>query len=197
MKPMILHVQHPEQHGGPYRITTEQPDTEADLLALLWQGDAPQGTALTLVDQQLGYNKFDLSGLNNENSSDLRADAFAWLDRANLETYEAHEPHTPEAHLDAEVPHLGGVTFRQVRDNYDAWKGLHEVDGYLVWVGWDPGPQVNDIQMYPMGSEHFNNNIRWFVDQGNTLGQAMRLDLEHETDMLQLVVLGFVGAGHL
>jgi hypothetical protein len=30
---MILHVEH-EQWGGPYRITTEQPDTESDLSAI-------------------------------------------------------------------------------------------------------------------------------------------------------------------
>jgi len=38
---MILHVEH-EQWGGPYRITTEQPDTESDLSAMLWQGGAPR-----------------------------------------------------------------------------------------------------------------------------------------------------------
>ena len=37
---MILHVEH-EQSGGPYRITTEQPDTENDLLAMLWQDCTP------------------------------------------------------------------------------------------------------------------------------------------------------------
>jgi hypothetical protein len=84
---MILHVEH-ELTGGPYRITTNQPDTADDVLAWLWDGDAPAGTQLTLVDQQLGYNKFDLTGVHQEESAHLRPEAYDWLNRAEPESYE-------------------------------------------------------------------------------------------------------------
>jgi hypothetical protein len=82
---MILHVEH-EQWGGPYRITTEQPDTESDLSAMLWQGGAPESTTLTLAEEQLGYRKYDLTGVHDAESQQLRPDAYEWLSTARPET---------------------------------------------------------------------------------------------------------------
>jgi hypothetical protein len=188
---MILHVEH-ELRGGPYRITTEQPDTEGDLSAMLWQGDPPEGTTLTLADEELGYRKYDLTGVHEAESPQLRADAYGWLSNAQPETYEdslarqAQQKEQAEARLDAPVPHLGGVTFREVWNNLDQWKGLREADGWFVWIGWDNGSK---IEMWEMPEdEQVRRNIRWYVDQGNSLNQAVKNEMQDQFDALKVMV---------
>jgi hypothetical protein len=188
---MILHVEH-EQSGGPYRITTEQPDTESDLSAMLWQGDAPESTTLTLAEEQLGYRKYDLTGVHDAESQQLRPDAYEWLSIAGPETYEdslarlAQEKQDAEARLDAPVPHLGGVTFREVWNNLDQWKGLRESDGWFVWVGWDNGSK---IEMWELPDDlQVRKNIRWYVDQGNSLNEAVKKEMQGQFEAFQVLV---------
>jgi hypothetical protein len=188
---MILHVEH-EQSGGPYRITTEQPDTESDLSAMLWQGDAPQSTTLTLAEEQLGYRKYDLTGVHDAESQQLRPEAYEWLSTAQPETYEdsvarqAQEKQEAEARLDAPVPHLGGVTFREVWNNLDQWKGLRESDGWFVWVGQDPDSK---IEMWELPDDlQVRKNIRWYVDQGNSLNEAVKKEMQGQFDALKVMV---------
>jgi hypothetical protein len=188
---MILHVEH-EQSGGPYRITTEQPDTESDLSAMLWQGDAPQSTTLTLAEEQLGYRKYDLTGVHDAESQQLRPEAYEWLSTAQPETYEdsvarqAQERQEAEARLDAPVPHLGGVTFREVWNNLDQWKGLRESDGWFVWVGQDPDSK---IEMWELPDDlQVRKNIRWYVDQGNSLNEAVKKEMQGQFDALKVMV---------
>ena len=188
---MILHVEH-EQSGGPYRITTEQPDTESDLSAMLWQGDAPESTTLTLAEEQLGYRKYDLTGVHDAESQQLRPDAYEWLNFAQPETYEdslarrAQEKQEVEARLDAPVPHLGGVTFREVWNNLDQWKGLRESDGWFVWVGQDPDSK---IEMWELPDDlQVRKNIRWYVDQGNSLNEAVKKEMQDQFDALKVMV---------
>jgi hypothetical protein len=188
---MILHVAH-EQSGGPYRITTEQPDTESDLSAMLWQGDAPQSTTLTLAEEQLGYRKYDLTGVHDAESQQLRPEAYEWLSTAQPETYEdsvarqAQERQEAEARLDAPVPHLGGVTFREVWNNLDQWKGLRESDGWFVWVGQDPDSK---IEMWELPDDlQVRKNIRWYVDQGNSLNEAVKKEMQGQFDALKVMV---------
>jgi hypothetical protein len=188
---MILHVEH-EQSGGPYRITTEQPDTESDLSAMLWQGDAPESSSLTLAEEQLGYRKYDLTGVHNAESQQLRPDAYEWLSTAQPETYEdslarrAQDKQEVEARLDATVPHLGGVTFREVWSNLDQWKGLRESDGWFVWVGWDDGSK---IEMWELPDDlRVRKNIRWYVDQGNSLNEAVKKEMQGQFDALKVMV---------
>jgi hypothetical protein len=188
---MILHVEH-EQSGGPYRITTEQPDTESDLSTMLWQGDPPQSTTLTLAEEQLGYTKYDLTGVHDAESQQLRPDAYEWLSTAQPETYEdslarrSQEKQEVEARLDAPVPHLGGVTFREVWNNLDQWKGLRESDDWFVWVGWDNGSK---IEMWELPDDlQVRKNIRWYVDQGNSLNEAVKKEMQDQFEALKVMV---------
>ena len=152
---MILHVEH-ELHGGPYRITTEQPDRDSDVLAWLWQGDPPAGTEVKLVEEQLAYNKFDATGIHEEESKELKPKAYEWLSMAEPESYEDYlarldqEKKKNEEYLNSPVPHLGGVTFREVWDNFDTWKGLRESDGWFVWLGDDPAHYHPDTARWPV-----------------------------------------------
>jgi hypothetical protein len=204
---MILHVEH-ESQGGPYRITTEQPDRESDVLAWLWDGDPPAGTEVKLVEEQPGYNKFDATGIHEAESTRLRPEAYEWLSRAEPESYEDYLARTDEEKkkreefLNSEVPHLGGVTFKEVWDNYDNWKGLRESDGWFVWVGSDPDEYDSHtmsssvIEEWEMPTdERVQRDIRWYVDQGNSLNQAVRNVMKDQFDELKMLIIGIAGAG--
>jgi hypothetical protein len=206
---MILHVEH-ELWGGPYRITTEQPDNESDVLAWLWQGDPPAGTEVKLAEDELGYKKFDATGIHEEESQELKPVAYDWLTKANPESYEeylarlAEQKKKLEEFLNSTVPHLGGVTFREVLDNYDTWKGLRESDGWFVWVGFDPAYSNTTavIEMSAMSGgagedidEKVNREIRSYVDQGNSLELAVSNVMKDQFDRLKMLIIAIAGAG--
>ncbi len=187
----VLHVEH-QLKAGPYQITTEQPDGLADVLAWLWQGDAPAGTDLIPGEEQLGYHKFELSGVHEEESRQLRPPAYERLSMAKPETYEeslarlAQEKREIEARLDSTVPHLGETTFREVWSNFDSWKGLRESDGWFVWVGADNGSK---IEMWELPTdEQVKRDIRWYVEQGNSLNDAVKKSMQDQFDVLKLMV---------
>lgn len=191
---MILHIEH-DQHPGPYRITANQPDMEGDVLAWLWDGDAPDGTQLTLAEQQLAYNKFDLTGVHQDESTHLRPEAYEWLSRAEPETYEdylarlALEQQRHEDYLASPVPHLGGVTFGQVWQDFEQWKGFREMDGWFVWIGFDEAEGGSAIEMWEMPTdERVRNDIRWYLGQGNSLNQAVRSVIQDQFEELKVMV---------
>jgi hypothetical protein len=200
----ILHVEL-VQLGGPYRITTEQLDSESDVLAWLWQGDPPAGTELKRVEMMLGYSKFDLSGVHQAHWTQLRKTALDWLITAQPESYREflarreQYKRDHEAGLDAQVPHLGEVTFREVWENFDTWKGLHESeDGWFVWVGYDPAYRPgNVIEMRRVDEldENTKRDIRWYVEQGNPLYQAVQNVMQDQFDMAKMIVIGAMAAG--
>jgi hypothetical protein len=203
---VILHVEH-EFHGGPYRITTEQPDRDSDVLAWLWQGDPPAGTEVKLVEEQLGYNKFDVTGIHEEESKELNTKALERLSTAEPLSYEDYLAHLDqlkkknEEYLNSPVPHLGGVTFREVWDNFDTWKGLRESDGWFVWLGDDPAhydpatSRSTVIEMWELPTnESVRRDIHWYVDQGNSLHQAVRNVMKDQVDEMSMLILGFTAA---
>lgn len=196
----ILHVEL-RQRGGPYRITTEQLDSESDVLAWLWQGDPPAGTELKRVEMMLGYSQFDLSGVDQSAFTQLRPTALDRLMAAEPESYRdyvarlADEKKKREEFLNSPVPHLGEVTFREVWENFDTWEGLHESeDGWFIWVGYDPAyhPAGNVIEMRRVDEldENTKRDIRWYVEQGNPLYQAVQNVMQDQFDMAKMLVIG-------
>jgi hypothetical protein len=194
----ILHVER-RSPTGTYRLTFPAQTHDADVTTWLWFSDPPEGTAVDQVGVTLGDQKFDVSGVHDEASRSLRPEAFEWLSQSHPERYEdallrrqAAQEQARQT-LDSLVPHFGDRTFREVWENFETFKGLHESDGHFVWIGWD-GVESRDgpvIEEYPMAVENqqFNQNVRIFVNEGNSLHKAVRTELDEETIALRLVVL--------
>ena len=82
---------------------------------------------------------------------------------------------------------------RMIWDNFDAWKGLRESDGWFVWVGFDNGSK---IEMWELPTdEQVKRNIRWYVEEkGNSLNQAVRNVMQDQFDELKMLVIGYVAS---
>jgi hypothetical protein len=195
----ILHLQ--RLGGGAHRITTEQPDSEQDVLGWVWQSDPPAGTALTLSEQQLGYTKWDLTGMSMETGAYLTPYAQNMILTDLPESYEewlarwAQEKQRHNEYYASAVPGLGGVTFGQVFADPEKYKGLHESDGRFIWVGLDPAEStggmvatVIEICKQPE-SEKLRKDIRWFVEQqGSSLWQALAQEDQLQAEILEWMV---------
>ncbi|NNK63610.1 MAG: hypothetical protein HKO98_10450 [Gemmatimonadetes bacterium] len=66
----------------------------------------------------------------------------------------------------------------------------------FVWVGVDPvtGPRTGlQIQTYPYsGDEDFDNSLRWFMQRGTSLNQALRLNSEHMGELNRQALVGSI-----
>jgi hypothetical protein len=201
IKPRVLHVE--RILGGPYRITTEDTAHESDVSAWLWHGDPPVGTEVKEIEafQHLGYKKFDATGIDvAEEATQLRQNAYMWLSGAEPESYRQflerldQYKKQDEEFLNSPVPHLAGVTFREIWDNFASWEGLRESDGWYVWIGYDARERT--IQEWKMPtSERVRRDIRYYVDQGKSLNQAVRNVMQDQFDEATMLVIGLTGAG--
>jgi hypothetical protein len=161
-----------------------------------------------LVEQQPGYNKFDVTGIHEAESKQLRPEAYESLSRAEPESYEDFVARLEmgEELLDSPVPHLivdgDRIIFREVWENFDTWKGLYESDGWFVWVGSDPAYYNSHtmsskvIEMWEMPTdESVRRDIRWYVEQGKSLDQAVRNVMEDQWYQLKMVIIGVAAGG--
>ena len=185
--------------NGIFRLTFEQGRSQSDVERWLWSGAPPAGTRLEYTPK-MDVEEFGLTGVVGDVAKELTPTAYMELSTAEPTSYQDHllDAAERERLLDTPVSWLGGnVTWRQLWADPGPWRGLREIDGNLVWVGPDESDGNMSLQVYPMGSEHFNRNVRWFIDQqGDSLGMAVKHEEEHEWEILKLVVIGFGGAGH-
>lgn len=91
-------------------------------------------------------------------------------------------------------PFLGGRTPDQI---VDRGFGPLEIPGVgFVWVGIDRlngSRGTTSVQTYPYsGDDNFDNSLRWFMQRGTSLNQALRLNSQHMGELNQQALIGSI-----
>lgn len=91
-------------------------------------------------------------------------------------------------------PLLGGKTPDEILQR--GWGPLEIPRVGFVWVGVDPssGSRTDvQIQTYPYsGDADFDNSLRWFMERGTSLQQALRLNDEHMGELNRQALVGSI-----